>query len=149
MLSSWKATKWNHTEKKRKLDHQASAKPLSRPVFQTVAQQNSSFQKTDKSKEFMKLAPSNFIKRLASIKRTSDPADSVEPTSRSMGFTEIPKEIDQSVQVEHLAHKRDERLALIEDLEPGPYEHNAPTNDPLFKTVEPHSNINLMFVINS
>ena len=83
------------------------------------------------------------------MKRMNDPSDSVEPTARSMGFTETPKEINRSVQVEHLAHKRDERLALIEDLEPGPYEHNAPTNDPLFKTVEPHSNINLTFVIYS
>lgn len=97
----------------------------------------------------MKPAPSNFIKELASMKRMNDPSDSVEPTARSMGFTETPKEINRSVQVEHLAHKRDERLALIEDLEPGPYEHNAPTNDPLFKTVEPHSNINLTFVIYS
>ena len=98
----------------------------------------------------MKPAPSNFINKLASMKRKDDPVDFVEPTtSRSTGFTEKPKEIDQSVQVDHLAHKRDERLALIEDLEPGPYEHNAPTNDPNFDTVEPHSNINLTSVIYS
>ncbi|KIM41854.1 hypothetical protein M413DRAFT_71601 [Hebeloma cylindrosporum] len=130
-------------KKKRKLDHQPLAKPLSRPVFQTVAK-NSSCNNTDKPKDFVKPAPSNFIKRLASLKQTSDPADSVEPTARSVGFTEVPMEIGQSVRDEHLAHKRDERLALIEDLEPGPYEHNAPANDPLFETVEPHSNINLM-----
>jgi minichromosome maintenance protein 10 len=103
--------------------------------------------KVDKPKEYAKPAPSNFINKLASLKRKDDPVDFVEPTARSTGFTEKPKEIDQSVQVEHLAHKRDERLALIEDLEPGPYEHNAPTNDLKFNTVEPHSNINLKFVV--
>jgi len=83
------------------------------------------------------------------MKRKDDPVNFVEPPARSTGFTEKPKEIDQSIQVEQLAHKRDERLALIEDLEPGPYVHNAPTNDPNFNTVEPHSNINLTFVVHS
>jgi minichromosome maintenance protein 10 len=42
--------------------------------------------------------------------------------------------------------KRDDRLALIEELEPGPYEHKAPFDDPHFERLEPHSRICLKCV---
>jgi minichromosome maintenance protein 10 len=92
-----------------------------------------------------KIAPSTFLNKLATINRTTDPADGVEPPSRSTGFTEKPREIQPYVE-EKLAQKRDERLALIDSLEPGPYEHTAPYDDPDFARLEPHSGINLMYV---
>lgn len=42
--------------------------------------------------------------------------------------------------------RRDERLALIEDLEPGPVEHTPPFDDPEFMQLEPNSGIRLMYV---
>jgi minichromosome maintenance protein 10 len=39
---------------------------------------------------------------------------------------------------------RDDRLMLMEELEPGPYEHKPPFDDPLFGRFEPHSGIRLV-----
>ena len=39
--------------------------------------------------------------------------------------------------------KRDDRLALVEDIERGPYEFTPPTDDPDFQQLEPHSGIRL------
>ena len=41
---------------------------------------------------------------------------------------------------------RDDRLMLMEELEPGPYEHKPPFDDPLFGRFEPHSGIRLVYV---
>lgn len=38
---------------------------------------------------------------------------------------------------------RNDDLTICEDLEVGPYTFAAPPGDPLFNTVEPHSQINL------
>lgn len=43
--------------------------------------------------------------------------------------------------------KRDDNLALIEDLEIGPYEHKAPFDDPHFEQLEPNSGIRLSCVV--
>lgn len=69
----------------------------------------------------------------------------IEPVPRSTGFTEKPKDIE-SVQEEQ-SLKRDDRLALINDLKPGPYEHNPPSDDSKFDRLEPHSGINLTSVV--
>ena len=45
------------------------------------------------------------------------------------------------------APARDSRLALVEDLQPGPYDHKPPFDDPLFETFEPHSGIHLSCAI--
>ena len=62
-----------------------------------------------------------------------------DPTTleRSTGFTEQPKEI---------VSKRNDRLELINDLEPGPYLHNPPFDDPKFDRLEPNSGIYLRSV---
>ena len=70
----------------------------------------------------------------------------MEPLPRSTGFTEKPKEIEPAQKERFMASKRDDRLALINDLEPGPYEHNPPFDDPKFDKLEPHSGINLTSV---
>lgn len=71
----------------------------------------------------------------------------MEPLPRSTGFTEKPKDIEPAPQEERsIASKRDDRLALIDDLEPGPYEHNPPFDDPKFDKLEPNSGINLTSV---
>ena len=35
---------------------------------------------------------------------------------------------------------------LMEELEPGPYEHKPPVDDALFERLEPHSGIRLAYV---
>lgn len=42
--------------------------------------------------------------------------------------------------------KRNEDLSLVEDLDPGPYEHSAPFDDPHFEKLEPNSGIRLSYV---
>ena len=42
-------------------------------------------------------------------------------------------------------HKRDERLVLVENLRPGPYQHQDLPNDPNFDKFEPHSSIRLSY----
>lgn len=42
---------------------------------------------------------------------------------------------------------RNADLTLVESLQIGPLEHAAPTNDLLFKTIEPYSKINLRHVL--
>jgi minichromosome maintenance protein 10 len=43
-------------------------------------------------------------------------------------------------------HHRDERLALVENLTPGPYQHQNIPEDPNFDKFEPHSSIRLSYV---
>lgn len=43
-------------------------------------------------------------------------------------------------------HKRDERLVLVENLRPGPYQHKNPPDDPNFDRFEPHSSTRLSYV---
>ena len=43
------------------------------------------------------------------------------------------------------APKRDDRLALVEDLEVGPHDHKAPFDDPNFERLEPNSGIRLRY----
>ncbi|KAF8181067.1 hypothetical protein BJ912DRAFT_1044739 [Pholiota molesta] len=123
-------------KKKRKIDH-PTGKPLARPVFQTSLQQTSALRADKEDRSF------TFLNKLATINRTADPADGVEQPSRSTGFTEKPREIQPPAE-EKLAQKRDERLALIDSLEPGPYEYAPPYDDPDFARLEPHSGINLI-----
>ena len=48
--------------------------------------------------------------------------------------------------VRSYGHKRDERLALVENLSPGPYQHANLPDDPNFDKFEPHSSIRLSYV---
>lgn len=49
-------------------------------------------------------------------------------------------------QLYSVTHKRDEDLTIIEDMEPGPYEHKPPLDDANFERLEPHSGIRLLYV---
>lgn len=42
-------------------------------------------------------------------------------------------------------HERDERLVLVENLTPGPYQHKNIPDDPNFDKFEPHSSIRLSY----
>lgn len=64
---------------------------------------------------------------------------------RSSAFTEAPPP-NEDVFGGPSVPRRDERLALIEDLEPGPVDHTPPFDDPNFKQLEPNSGIRLRCV---
>ncbi|KAF8154202.1 hypothetical protein B0H34DRAFT_80664 [Crassisporium funariophilum] len=135
-------------KKRRKLDHKPSMQPpLLKPVFKTVPQQGSSKiagGSRPSQDLYFKPAPSKLISNLAAMGQRNIDVDVVESIPRSTGFTEKPKEIEP-VKVDSFLHqKRDERLALVDDLEPGPYEHTPPSDDPTFDKLEPHSGISLL-----
>lgn len=82
------------------------------------------------------IAPSNVISKLATLGRSDDVEENDRPSVRTTGFSEQAA-APQPAPEERLAHKRDERLALIENLQQGPYEHTAPHDDPAFEKLEP------------
>lgn len=73
------------------------------------------------------LARSTVVERLASI---SHPAAKLTETQAIRDY----------------GHKRDERLVLVENLTPGPYQHKNIPDDPNFDKFEPHSSIRLSYV---
>ncbi|KAK0207908.1 hypothetical protein DFS33DRAFT_392133 [Desarmillaria ectypa] len=84
-------------------------------------------------------APSAVLAKLAKNKPLSlDDADREVEPSRSAAFTDRPAEVKPAA-----GPHRDERLALIEDFEPGPYDHKPPFDDLNFEQLEPNSGIRL------
>ncbi|PBK89178.1 hypothetical protein ARMGADRAFT_333214 [Armillaria gallica] len=84
-----------------------------------------------------KPTPSAVLSKLAQNKSLDDDDGDVEP-SRSAAFTDKPAEVKPTA-----GTRRDERLAFIEDFEPGPYDHKPPFDDPNFEQLEPNSGIRL------
>lgn len=129
-------------KKKRKLDHPKQGMGSVRPVFAKTARKDASKRAPAEAGSIEKLcikpAPSKMLDQLATMSSAVDTTP-VAAVSRTKGFKETPHlEVD-----EPSGPIRDERLALIEDLEPGPYDHRPPSDDPNFDKLEPHSGINL------
>lgn len=129
------------SEKKRKIEQQPGGQPLSRPLFTTVSKKASDRPQTEA--HIKKVAPSKLLSNLASVKTKGDASEAPESVPRSSGFKETPRIIREEPEQEFEHRKRDERLALVEDLEPGPYEFTSPHDDPDFERLEPHSGINM------
>ncbi|KAJ3509617.1 hypothetical protein NLJ89_g5126 [Agrocybe chaxingu] len=120
--------------KKRKLDIQPSDKHVPRPVFQpSNSTQSISGQGKPPREQFTKPRPSNLLSNLTSIHQKSEVVDESEAVQRSTAFTDKPQDVP----------RRDERLAIVENLEMGPYEHTPSSDDPNFEKLEPHSGIHL------
>jgi minichromosome maintenance protein 10 len=102
----------------------------------------------------LKPAPSNVLSRLATLNNQSKDVPPMDGITRSSAFAEKPapqlnpdaaistKKLDEIID----APQRDDRLALIEDLEVGPTNHKAPFDDPHFQQMEPNSGIRLSWV---
>ncbi|KAG6868778.1 hypothetical protein C0993_010705 [Termitomyces sp. T159_Od127] len=133
--------------KKRKLDQ--------RPLHVTQPKQNGAqfsgvvpgtktFTRTMKSQS-AKPSPSNLLKNLAKASRAHQEGEKDVTTRRSSGFADRPPTLDinsdQDTSGQLSAPKRDDRLALVEDLEPGPIDHLPPADDPDFEKFEPNSGI--------
>ncbi|KAI9508056.1 hypothetical protein F5148DRAFT_1199727 [Russula earlei] len=78
--------------------------------------------------------PSNVLSKLSAIsKRPPSPVELDAPL-RTSSFADKASGVQA----------RDDRLMLIEELKPGPYEHKPLFDDPLFERFEPHSGIRLV-----
>ncbi|KAJ6567841.1 hypothetical protein B0H10DRAFT_2110232 [Mycena sp. CBHHK59/15] len=88
-----------------------------------------------------KPAASNVLSKLASATRRLVDTVEAEPITRSSAFTDEPQFLENDAG--STAPKRDDRLALIEDLEVGPADHQPSFDDPNFDQLEPNSGIRL------
>jgi hypothetical protein len=116
-----------------------------RPVFAKTARKDASKRTSAETGSIEKLcikpAPSKMLDQLATMSSVIE-ITPIAAVNRTKGFNETPH-----LQVDKPSGSiRDERLALIEDLEPGPYDHKPPSDDPAFDKLEPHSGINLLSV---
>ncbi|KAK7056189.1 hypothetical protein VNI00_002741 [Paramarasmius palmivorus] len=91
----------------------------------------------------VKPVASNLLEKLAGLR---DKSQEERPPrhNRTNGFTERPPEQDMPIPDNPCTGtKRDDRLAIIEDLQPGPVEHTPSFDDPNFDALEPNSGIRL------
>lgn len=102
----------------------------------------------------LKPAPSNVLAKLASQNNQSKDTSPTDNITRSSAFAEKPVPQPDLNAVASMrrpddvidAPTRDNRLALIEDLEVGPIDHKPPFDDPHFQQLEPNSGIRLSWV---
>ncbi|KII90124.1 hypothetical protein PLICRDRAFT_159473 [Plicaturopsis crispa FD-325 SS-3] len=131
--------------KKRKLDHPTNGPPKNLSLqYSRHATASSSKSKPKEEHHPVQPAPSTLLSKLANLNTT--PVERVpDAVNRTTGFSERPQ---PQLPMSHPeddggAPKRDDRLALIEELEIGPYEHKPLIDDPTFETLEPNSGIRL------
>ncbi|EGO02999.1 hypothetical protein SERLA73DRAFT_103056 [Serpula lacrymans var. lacrymans S7.3] len=101
------------------------------------------------------LAPSNVLNKLSFLSKDKDKDTLPNVAVRSTAFSDKPKtkvlpqpEVVSDMATECAPHKdsvpkRDDRLALLEEISIGPSEHKAPFDDPFFEQMEPNSGIRL------
>jgi minichromosome maintenance protein 10 len=101
--------------------------------------------KAQTERQYPKLAPSNVLNKLVTLSHRTGDSEPRDRVIRSSGFAESPSTPAASTSAMDVipAVERDERLAIIEDLEPGPVEHTPPSDDPEFQHLEPNSGIRL------
>lgn len=118
---------------------------------------------------FSKPAPSKLLSKLASITEANKRAraeaeldgdgDGKQQVERSVSFDDKvttckkKKKEEKTIEEDNASNetgtlpKRDSRLALVEELEMGPYEFTPMGDDPEFEKLEPHSGIRLVCVL--
>lgn len=137
---------------KRKLNHHArgessqSAQPAASGTLSSSKHGTSLIKsRAQPEKQYTKLAPSKVLNQLATLNHRPVDDEPRDRVIRSSGFAEPPSNpIPKNDDVAGIpAPNRDERLVIIEDLEPGPAEHTPPSDDPEFQQLEPNSGIRL------
>lgn len=137
-----------HSEKKRRVEEKDGKPKLKQPVFQkqrtapAPAAGSASAQAAAKPD----VGRSQFLEKLSKVKdRTTDSPipDAITRTSAFSDRTRPEGSAEPSMELDGFGLKRDDRLALVEDIERGPYEFTPPTDDPDFQQLEPHSGIRL------
>nr|GAT45932.1 predicted protein [Mycena chlorophos] len=122
-----------------------SPKKKTRPPQQQTRPALQSLAKTAPPKDaFVPFRPtaSTVLSRLAQAKPSALEAE-VETVPRSGAFTDAPKAPNPVASTSGSSLQRDDRLAIVDSLEMGPYEHKPPFDDPRFEQVEPNSGIRL------
>ncbi|CCM03479.1 uncharacterized protein FIBRA_05612 [Fibroporia radiculosa] len=115
------------------------------PKFNATPKDHRSGRIPERAIQVVKPAPSTVIQKLASVHANHTTHTDSVPVTRSSAFADPP------VRLAHLGHDsttpdmqaRDDRLALVEELEMGPVDHKAPFDDPRFERLEPNSGIRL------
>ena len=141
------------TEKKRKLSH--SERPAARPSNVAPRGKSGASSATSSSTphpplhatetQSRKPAPSTVLEKLAKVHTQKDAQPAKNVVARSTAFTQ-PAVVDTPRETAQDVPARDDRLAIIEDLEPGPADHKPPFDDPRFEKLEPNSGIRLSYV---
>ncbi|KAF9450739.1 hypothetical protein P691DRAFT_664712 [Macrolepiota fuliginosa MF-IS2] len=91
-------------------------------------------------------APSQFLSKLVEVKSRPNQVSVPEAIARTSAFSDTTRPNRPEENPEgptEFSLKRDDRLALVEDLERGPYDFTPPSGDPNFQQLEPHSGIRL------
>jgi minichromosome maintenance protein 10 len=140
-----------HSEKKRRVEEKDGKPKLKQPSFQKQATTPASGSGPTSVQVATKsdAGRSQFLNQLAKVKdRTSDNPmpDAISRTSAFSDRTRPEGPAEDSMQPDSFGVKRDDRLALVEDLERGPYDFTPLTDDPDFQLLEPHSGIRLSLV---
>lgn len=90
--------------------------------------------------------PSQFLTKLARVKSRASQSPVPDAMVRTLAFSDKirPKgPAGTSGLSDDIGLKRDDRLALVEEFERGPYKFTPPSDDPDFLRLEPHSGIRL------
>lgn len=150
-MCSWFFSGLKQVTEKRKLNSRPShvTQPEQSGARFSGAVVGNTFSNKTVQPQLHKPSPSNFLKNLAKASRAEQKAEIDVTTLRSSGFADTPPTPDinnnQDTSEQFPALKRDDRLALIEDLEPGPIDHIPPADDPDFEKLEPNSGIRLSY----
>lgn len=89
--------------------------------------------------------PSTVLEKLAKAHSQKDSQPANITIARSTAFTQ-PAVVDSTHDDVGDVPVRDDRLAIVEDLTPGPVDHKPPFDDPRFEKLEPNSGIRLSYV---
>ncbi|TDL26871.1 hypothetical protein BD410DRAFT_763043 [Rickenella mellea] len=124
--------------KKRKVHHDHMSKPL--VVKRSSTATKKPLPAKQEPAQTAAPTPSTFLSGLGAVNARGKGEEVVIPRS-----TAFSQKAATPVELAHqpLAPERDDRLALVEDLEPGPYDHKPPFDDPNFEKLEPNSGIHL------
>ncbi|KAJ6464278.1 hypothetical protein C8R47DRAFT_1201836 [Mycena vitilis] len=126
------------TKKPRRPDTKSASYQSSRHALKTL---NSTATLKKPAEEFVPVKPaaSTLISKLATANLRPLNVVEGEPLVRSAAFTDTPQAPDPAPNVP----QRDERLAIIENLNVGPVDHQPSFDDPHFQQLEPNSRIRL------
>ncbi|KAF7759679.1 hypothetical protein Agabi119p4_11374 [Agaricus bisporus var. burnettii] len=134
-------------KKKRRVEEKDGKPKLKQPIFQkrpTAPAPGAGSASAQAAKP--DVGRSQFLEKLSKVKdRTTDSPipDAITRTSAFSDRTRPEGSAEPSMELDGFGVKRDDRLALVEDIERGPYEFTPPTDDPDFQQLEPHSGIRL------
>ncbi|TFY67206.1 hypothetical protein EVJ58_g1772 [Rhodofomes roseus] len=135
-----KKRKLNHPERPRIGSTVSSQRP--RPVAASVPASSAFYSSPAIQPQPQKPAPSKVLEKLAKAQSHKDAQQEKSAVSRSTAFTQ-PAVVATPHAESEAVPPRDDRLALVEDLVPGPVDHKPPFDDPRFEKLEPNSGIRL------